>query len=530
MILRKPYAFLIKHFKIIHLIMALCAGVLLYQTTILQNFFNEFAGATQIILDTNVTNVLLGNYIYIFSIAVVFISFIILVLMSLKDKPKLYYLTNIAFYIGLTVLYVYASSTIGLMQKEMVDERIVRAIRDLLNLSFVIQLYTLFVALIRSIGLDVKKFGFREDVEALNLNVGDNEEFEVNIEFDSKTLKRNIKREYRNFKYYFLENKFFLLTILGIVITIVIITTVINLTSTTQKYQMNEVFNVIGYNLKIEDAYLIDTDSKLNKITNDDNCLVVVKFQIRTLNETEKFVFGKLALQIGDTKYYHNNSFASFVSDLGTSYINQKLTNEFTEYVLVYEIPKSIQNNEMKLVYTEQLVKGMFNSKTDDKIISLTINDLTQEKDVETIFLYQEYIIGGGLLNGYELKFDELSVANSFNIDYKVCTTKDECYTYYEVIQPKLSGNNDKAMLKVSGQIVVPEAGNIKSMDKLITSFGKIIYTKDGVTRRQTIKSVYNKIHDDDNYYFEINKEVLDVDEVYLSLFVRNNTYSIKIK
>lgn len=530
MILRKPYAFLIKHFKLIHLIMVLCAGVLLYQTSMLQSFFNEFAGSTQAILNVNITNILLGSYIYIFSVVIVIISLIILILMSLKEKPKLYYLINIIFYIGLIVLYVYAVSTIGTMQKEIVDERIVRAIRDLLNLSFMIQLYTLFIALIRSIGIDVKKFDFREDAEELDLNVGDNEEFEVNIEFDSKTLKRNFKREYRHFKYYFLENRFFLLAILGIAIIVLAIFIVTNIGGTTEKYQMNEVFNVIGYNMKIEDAYLIDKDSKLNKVINEDSSLVVVRFKIRTLNKTEKFVFGKLALQIGSTKYYHNNNFSKAVSDLGTSYINQKLTEEFADYVLVYEIPKSLENSEMKLVYTEQLVKGIFSDKTDDKVIPLTINNLIQEKDEEIITQHQEYIVGGGLLNGYELKFDELSVDNRFNINYKVCVTTKECYTYYEVVEPKISGNQDKAILKVDGQMVIPENARFKSIDKLITTFGKIVYTKDGITNRQTIKDVYNKTHDDGNYYFEINKEVLDADEISLNLFVRNNTYIIKIK
>lgn len=531
MILRKPYAFLIKHFKLIHFIMALCMGVLLYQTTILQNFFNEFAGSTQVIVNTDVANVLLGGYIYIFPILVVIISLIVLVLMSLKDKPRLYYLLNIVSYIGLTILYIYAMSTIGTMQRELVDERIVRAIRDLLNLEFVVQLYTLFISLIRSIGIDVKKFDFKEDAEDLNLNIGDSEEFEVNIEFDSQTLKRNFKRQYRDFKYYFVENKYFLLAILAIVIVLISVSIINNITSTTKKYNVNQVFNAFGYNLAIENAYLIDTDSKLNKVTDDNNSLVVVKFKIRTLNKTEKFVFGKLALQIGNTKYYHNNKFASAVSDLGVSYINQKLSDEFQEFVLVYEIPSSLEKDEMKLVYTEQLVKGMFNNKTDDKIIPIVVTNLKSEKEDEKIILNQEYSFGGGLLNGYELKFKELSLNNTYHIDYKVCVNNNtECYNYYEVVEPKLSGNIDKAILKISGELNPPENGNIKTLDKLITSFGSVTYKINGTEKKYQLNDQYNKTHDDGNYYFEINKEILSAEEVNLVLDVRNNKYIIKIK
>lgn len=524
MILRKPYAFLIKHFKLLHLAMALCMGILLYQTTILQNFFNEFASSTQVIVDSDITGVLIKGYIYIFLVVVIVMSLIVLILMSLKNKPRIYYLTTIVSYIGLIILYIYASSVIGNMQKEIVDERIVRAVRDFFNIGFIVQLYTLFIAIIRSIGIDLKKFDFREDYEELDLNVNDNEEFEVNIEFDAQTLKRNFKRQYRDFRYYFIENKYIILTLLTILIFVIIGLVINSITSTTQKYKMNEVFSTDGYNIAIENSYL--TDLK----TADDSSLVVVKFKLRTLNKTEKFIFGKLALQIGNVKYYHNNLLASSVVDLGNSYINQKLTEEFQEYVLIYEIPSSLEKEEMKLVYTEQLVKGMFSSKTDDKIIPLSITNLKEEKDPEEIVLNQEYIIGGGLLNGYELKFNSLDLNNSYNIDYKVCVKENECYNYYEIVQPNLSGNIEKAVLKVGGNIIVPESGSIKTLDKIITTFGNISYKINGTLKNQAITKYYTPSHKDNNYYFEINKEILDASEINLELNARNNKYIIKIK
>lgn len=530
MILRKPYAFLIKHFKLIHLLMAICMGILLYQTTVLQNFFNEFTNYSQVIVDSNITGVLINGYIYIFPVIIVLMAFIVLVLMSLKGKPRIYYLMTIISYIGLIVLYIYASSIIGMMQREIVDERIVRAIRDFLNLGFIIQLYTLFIAIIRSIGIDVKKFDFREDIEDLNLSDLDNEEFEVNIEFDSQTLKRNFKKQYRDFKYYFIENKFILLTILIILVGIIGFSIVNNITSTTKKYKINEVFNVTGYNMAVENAYLIDTDSKSNKITADDKSLVVVKFKIKTLNKTEKFIFGKLALQIGKTKYYHNNSFASSVVDLGNSYINQKLTDEFQEFVLIYEIPNTQEKENMKVVYTEQLVKGMFNNKTDDKIIPITVTDLKTSKDEEQVLLHQNYIISGGLLSGYELKFDNLSMSNNYNIDYNVCVKESECYNYYEVVEPNISGNFDKAILKVAGDMTVPTDGSIKTLDKLITTFGSIDYKINGVEKNYQISKVYTPLHKDNNYYFEIKEEILNASDINLVLNIRNNKYVIKIK
>ena len=173
----------------------------------------------------------------------------------------------------------------------------------------------------------------------------------------------------------------------------------------------------------------------------------------------------------------------------------------------------------------------MFNNKTDDKIIPIAVTNLKEKKDEERIMLNQEYTFGGGLLNAYELKFSELSLNSDYHISYKVCVSNGtECYDYYEVVQPKLSGNIDKAIFKVSGQLNVPENGNINSLDKLITSFGSLVYKTNGIEKKYQLKDQYNKTHDDGNYYFEINKEILNAEEVNLVLDVRNNKYIIKVK
>ena len=44
-ILKKPYAFLIKHFKLIHLILCLLFLYLLFQTGNINQFFNDYVSA-----------------------------------------------------------------------------------------------------------------------------------------------------------------------------------------------------------------------------------------------------------------------------------------------------------------------------------------------------------------------------------------------------------------------------------------------------------------------------------------------------
>lgn len=529
MILRKPYAFLIKHFKLIHLIMTVFVGILIYQTNTLLSFFNDFIGSSQIISGINIYDTLFNSYSYVFCGGVILTSLIIFILMSFKEKPRVYYALNIIGYILTVIIYVYAGNTILEMQKNILDERIVRAVRDFLNIAFIFQLYSFIVSFVRTIGLDVKKFDFKDDVEELDLTDLDNEEFEVNVEFDPNTLKRKVRRGFHNVRYYFVENKIILIMVSALLLIIGGLGLYSALKDDTVEYQMNQVFAPIGYNIIINDAYVTSTDSRLNKIS-DDTSLVVVSFKIKTMNKTKEFIFGKLALKIGDNKYYHNIKNRSYVSDLGVAYTGQKLTDEYQEYVLIYEIPSSLKNKRMDLIYTEQIVSGIFKDKTDDIRIPLFVQDLDLKKEIEYINYNQSYIGGSGLLEGYEFKINNIELNTNFKINYNVCVNSDECYTYYEYLSPSLSGISDKAILKLDMNLTIPEEGKIKNVSDLLTKFGSVEYVLDNVNKKTNITRKIETTHKDKYSYFEIKKEVLESDSVSLVLKVRNDVFKFKIK
>lgn len=527
MILRKPYAFLIKHFKLIHLIMTLFMGILVYQTNLLLEFFNEFLSSNQIIIGTNIISSLFNNYVYIFAGATILLALIILILMAFKDKPKLYYILTIIGYSGLIVLYAYSVITIKDMQVRIVDERITRLIRDFLNIAFLFQVYTTLIAAVRSIGLDVKKFNFNKDAQELSVSDSDNEEFEINVEFDSHTLKRTLRRNLRSLKYYFVENKMMLL-LLGMLI--VFIGSFLIIRETIDKeiiYNINQPFSPVNYNIIISDSYITDKDYRLKKVTSDNNTLVVVKFKIKTPNNTSKFIFGKLALQIGNDKFYHTNEYSSKLTDIGNTYINQNLTNEYDEYLLVYEIPVELKNSSMTLVYTEQIVNGFFGDKVDDIKINIKPSDLDQTNDEEVIGVGQNHIINSGLLDGYEIKINSFDVNDDFRINYNVCVTKTECYNFYELVRPTLSGIKDKAILKLNMNLIENNEMNIES---IMGNFGNIEYEVDDVEKTSRIGKLLYPNHKDGFYYFEINEEILEANRIDIVIKVRNNVYRFLLK
>ena len=529
MILRKPYAFLIKHFKLIHLIMTFCMGILIYQTNVLLEFFNDFIGSGQAIVGTEVVSNLFNSYTYLFIVIILLTSLVILVLMIFKNKPKFYYISNMVGYGLLIALYVYAISTIGQMQEGLVDERITRAIRDFLNIIFIFQIYSIFISFIRSIGLDVKKFDFDQDAQDLNITDKDNEEFEVNVEFDSHTLKRKLKRNYRNFKYYLVENKMMLSIVGGVIILAGAIWMMISLFDREVVYNTGQTFAPLNYQITIVDSYITDKDYRLNKITEDGTTLAVVKFKIRTLNKTTKFVFGKLALQLGDNKYYHTNEYASKLTDLGKTYINQNLTDAFQEFLLVYEIPTNIDLESMKLVYIEQVVEGNIKKEFDNINVKISPIILDENGIEDIISIRQNYVVATGILGGYELKLNEFEIGKNLKINYNKCVSQNECYNFYEIVEPLLSGISDKAVLRLNMNMGNMQDGGI-GFNSLITQFGSVQYKIGDGLKTSPITTAINTNTKDNNYYFEIKRDVLEAEKIDLVIRVRNNTYRFRLK
>ena len=72
MILRKPYALLIKNFKLIHIILSLMMIYLFYKTNAILSFLGEYIGSSQIKISSDVLYSLFDP-IFIVLVAVAFL-------------------------------------------------------------------------------------------------------------------------------------------------------------------------------------------------------------------------------------------------------------------------------------------------------------------------------------------------------------------------------------------------------------------------------------------------------------------------
>ena len=173
MILRKPYALLIKYFKVIHLFVCFIIGYLIYKTSSVLNFFNTYTSSVESVVGQSTIRVLLSGVSIVLPLLIVIIAVAIIYLMRYKKKPVLFYIITILSYLFTTGVFYYAKNVLNSMYIQVVDIRIALLVRDLVTAVMILEWFTLIIFAVRATGFDIKKFNFGQDLEDLNIDEGE---------------------------------------------------------------------------------------------------------------------------------------------------------------------------------------------------------------------------------------------------------------------------------------------------------------------------------------------------------------------
>ena len=132
MIIRKPYAFLIKHFRMIHLFMFACVLYVSYKSTALLNFFNGYVKNGYYSYVDNLSGTLINFYVFAAIITIVLLGITIYVLLKWKDKKRTLYVFMCCFYLALFVAYIVYFGFLTVVENNVIDERVLRTYRDII--------------------------------------------------------------------------------------------------------------------------------------------------------------------------------------------------------------------------------------------------------------------------------------------------------------------------------------------------------------------------------------------------------------
>ncbi len=519
MVLRKPYAFLIKHFKKINVLLLLLVIFVAYQDIKLYGFLRDYVSTAiyNNALDPISNYVTLWGFLSLFIILI--ISCTLGYLLKYKNKPYIFYLyialSNLLTLIVFLYMRYYFSP--GVYSGYSIE-----ASRNLMYVTLVTVLpyiVSVLLLMIRAVGLDLKKFGFHEDKDFLELDENDREEVEVEVNFDKDIIVRKIRNKIRLFKYFFMEHKF---SLSAITIAVVVALTVIiyNYVYVEHKvYGMNETFKSNNYKFVIENTYLTDKDYAGNIISTQGKYYVILDFKVQNLlNQTRDFDIKKFHLFVDDKFYEPDLRFNNYFNDIGKVYEGNSIDKKQTEnYILIYEIDRPSKSSNFLLTYQDLLTK-------DNKVIKIKIKvrDLSKFVNRDSKKMNETLEV--------PINLDE---KKSFNISDFIVTdsttyTYEKCYVHNcPIYQGTLVGKNGNSILRLRGDL---GEDSVESFIKFLSKYGKIRYNIDGTDKEIPLEFMLTKGYRGKMIYLSVPGELKTAIRIELLFTVRTYQYVYKLK
>lgn len=531
MIFRKPYALLIKYFKLIHIVLTICMACLIYRSYMIYDFFTEYMKTNMMPLGFGATNDLVDVILYTFPLIIIVSSMIMLLTMIKKEKPKLFYIVTTTTYVVGFALYNYLATMLKTLEENIIPIRDIRLANDLILIFLTFQVGVIMMSLVRSIGFDIKKFDFKKDLLEMDIVDEDNEEFEVSFNVEGNIIKRVFNKFIRNLKYAYLENKF-LFKILGCFAIIFICYNLYKGSNINHKLlTVGDAFYSDGANIQLTNCFITKKDYKNETIGN--NSYVLVELNIQGDSKSIKLNTARMQLKIGKEIYYpQEKGFLEKFIDLGNAYENGNLSTKFEKYLIVYEIPSRFENKEMKFRY----IQNMNGEDAEYSTFALEPIEVDKNSKLDDVKLGNKIVLNEELLGNSTLVINSFEIKDKFTINYNYCPVNGECFASVEYIKPNLNTTFEKALIKMDAELTIDPEHKINGVTtafNVLEKFGTIVYIVDGKTYKIKGKLVNvpaKKKKIANHFYIEVNERILKADYAYALIKVRNKEYKYIIK
>lgn len=527
-ILRKPYAFLIKYFKLIHIIMTVITFYLIYKSTGILSFLNDYITNNTSVVGTAITSRLYHPLMFFSVILIIVMSIVVLIVMKLKEKPVMFYIFNTAVYIFILLIFIFSNNTLGTMEIEIVDIRIVKLFKDMFTAMIILEFISMCLTFVRATGFDVKKFDFVKDLQQLNIEEADNEEFEVDVEVDTDRFMRNLRRKLRHARYVYIENKLIINVALLVVLVFIVFGLYILNKDQDKIYRQNKYFTVSNFTMNVTNSYKTKYDYTGKKIS-DHYTLVLVELHVKNnIDGSSKLAPARMELNVDGISFYPTTKYADSFFDLGTNYENYDITTEEDVYTIIYEVPNHLTNKKMFYRYVNSM--GGKSAK-----VTLSTIDLDKKTTVDAK-VGKELVFDEGLLRGSSMKLSSMELNDLFKVEYRFCVEDKECYDSIDNIRPTLDQNYDETLMRLTLDVNFNENYTndlISSSNDIVSTFMVIKYRLEGDKKDRTLRPTVRKISNDSDkkhVYLEVNSELKQATNIVLEFQIRNKIVSYKIK
>ena len=529
MILRKPYAFIIKHFRIIHLLLLLPMLYLVFKTKAIITFLgsyinNGYALSSDIVLES-----LTSKYINVFMFLAVIIILGVIVLLAFilqnKNKPTKFYNVSIVYYVVLLIALTGCFSILELIKADMLDNSLARIARDLAIVVHYSQYIFIIFTIIRGVGFDVKRFDFKSDLEDLQISSEDNEEFEFLVGKDTYKTKRTIRRFFRELKYYYQENKFIFTVIFLILIVVLGSFIYMNKQVKEKVYKETETLSFGNLYLTINDSYVSYVSLSGQNIESNKAYIILQLKVANRYRENQIFNYGNLQLVSNNKRITPNLSLGNYFIDLGSPFkTNQVSGNSEFDGILVYEIDKkdvsSSYNLETYYAYDSTAKENSIKNHT-IKINPSIISDSIQTNSVNPGALVN---LDGTHLGKTNFTLKNYELMNRYTYDINGVTNE----IYIDLIQ-----DSNKTLMIIDYDLTLDETSDYMKSNKnyqtFFEDFMHLEYKVDNKNYKSDIELI-NPSNYSDKLIFKVNNNILNASNIEAIVTVRNVSYRFKLK
>lgn len=535
MVLKKPYAFLIKHFRIIHLLLLLPIAYLINRTFNIASFFRIYVTNNYTTNIVNIAGEHINLFMYLAVILIISTVLLIYYLMRQKEKPTKLYFFTLIYYIVLFVLIGVAHSILSGMEQDVISAQMARAYRDISFVLCLPQYFFFLYILIRGIGFDIKQFNFANDLKDMEITDVDSEEFEFSVNVESYKVKRTARRFIREFIYYVKENTFIFSCIAAVVVITIGTMIYMNVRVYNRTYSVTDKMTHNYFNIEIQDSMLTNIGYDGN-IIQEGKYYLVLKLYIE--NKTMKgyeLDYNNFRLILDNQNIYPTLDRGEYFLDYGKPYYKEKIKAQSKNtYALVYELDSSQIKKEYQIRILEGVDYKVGELTPRYKIIQLKPTKITNVELLETFEMGKMVNLKNTALGYTTFKINNYSIQNSYIYEYDYCYQENNCTKLKDIISTSKTANIENTALLIldmeySLDKTTIYANNIKVDTKFFDNYLSIEYIKGNTKKIMALKNrTTEKMKN--TLAFEVKEEIKNADSINLLVTIRNKQYKIKLK
>ena len=527
MIIRKPFAFIVQRFKLLHFIAVILCAYLGYTFWHIKGFFNDFVVNGYV---TNITDASSKYYSFLMVLAcLVLIVFTIVITMLFKKKN------------------LFLPGLLRNAERSSLESSTSLILRGLSSIIFYSIPISAFVILLLAYGFDIKTGEFLDIKDEINLDEEDSEEVELNLKNEDYKAKRLIRRYFRGVKYYVIENKNIFIVLGGILGVIILFFVGRFIISLNRVVRVDQSFRYSNISLTFNESVLSTIDYGGNQL-NDGKIYLAVKIKATNVsNDLVTITTDDFCLDMNNYCIYPKLDKSGKFIDLAKPYYGEKIGQGKTyEYVIVYELDESQTKSRYKIKILDSLVYKENELIPKYKEITLTPTFSNSSNNIGTYSLGEEIILNKTPLLNTKIKAESFEIVDNYRYTYDYCykvkcekvKPKEECEnTLYAdkciASQNSIVAASGKTFITLKGSLELDENATYTkyklNTNNFFSDFAKIMYEVNGIKYYANVADKTPE-NDTNNIVLEVPNAIKSASSLKLIITIRDKSYTLKLE